>query len=96
MRKSLLARIGEFTREELEHEILSFDDPEVSHGGTESKSTKKKKTYSSEDRRIVEELQKSLGTKIQISRKKGKKGQGRLSIEFYSNDELKDLFRRLI
>ena len=94
-RKSLLKKVNDYTRSELLEKVRVILG-EVSHGGTVDKKPGKKRKISTEDRRIVDELQKSLGTKVQVLRKKDKKGQGKISIEFYSNDELNEIYQRLI
>lgn len=42
--------------------------------------------------RMAEDLQKKLGTKVQIE---GQKGRGRMTIHYYSNEQLTELFEKL-
>jgi len=51
---------------------------------------------SPEDVRITEELQRALGLKVRMQRSESGVEGGRLVISFYSNQDLQELFRRLI
>jgi ParB family chromosome partitioning protein len=96
LRKSLLSAINQYSRRELEALIKENLNTEpalkekVSHGGT---AKREPQSLSIEDQRIVEDMQKSLGTKVQMQR--GKNGQGRLLIDFYSDDDISELYRRV-
>ncbi len=100
MRKELLARMDSLSREELETEIAvlmsaSEKDRTLSHSGT-GDGAKARKSLSPEDQNLIMELQRTLGIKVSLLRKAGKADQGKLVLEFYSMDDLKELFRRLI
>lgn len=100
-RKVLLERIEELSRNELELEIqraLSPDsDAPVSHRGTEAvKGVSPKRAVSLEDRRIIDDIQRSLGTKVDIIRSAKKEGVGRLVLDFYAAEDLEELYRRLV
>lgn len=98
----------EFELEDFLAESQGFD---LSHGGTvganrqgdqrgrkraKSKSDLRKRKLTVEDRRIVEEIQRSLGTKVELIRKSGKNNaRGRLTVEFYSASDLYEVYRRL-
>lgn len=100
VRKELLARIEDYTRGQLEQAIEQLERgfelgaPQSYHGGTERR-TKKAKKLSLEDKRIVEEIQQALSTRVVLARKAGNKGQGRLAIEFYSQEDLEEIYRKL-
>ena len=104
LRKQLLSELDEYSRDGLEQRIarlVSGDQRDVSHSGTGGRETrgrpkKGRGSLSVEDRRIVEELQRALGTKVQLLRAKIKSGQGRLQLEFYSSEDLNEIYRRLI
>ena len=51
---------------------------------------------SPEDQRITDEIQRSLGLKIKMFRPKPDSDSGRIIIEFYSNSDLQEVFRKLI
>jgi ParB family chromosome partitioning protein len=98
-RKSLIARLEQLSRSALEEELDELlgrggQGDEVSHGGTKRKK-RKGPQLSVEDRRIVEEIQRTLGTKVEIARKSGDSGKGRLTLEFYSPTDLYEIYRRL-
>ena len=95
-RQSFLKRLEGLTREQLEDELSRGGEGakkgkknDASHGGTDRKLTP-------EDRRIVDELQKALGMKVQLLRREGEKSHGKLAIDFYSREDLGELYRRLL
>lgn len=96
LRKELLARVDDYTRAQLEKAIkqLTEGGAELYHGGTASKEESSEPNR--EDKRVTEELQKALGTRVVISRKANKPQQGKLLIEFYSEDDLDSMYRKLI
>ena len=53
-------------------------------------------SLSPEDKRIADEIQRSLGLRVKLSRPNAESEQGRLSIEFYSESDLQEVFRRLV
>jgi len=101
IRKELLSRIEHYTRSQLEEAIDTLlgtgqESSELSHGGTGKKAKKPAKKLSAEDRRFVEDVQKELGIKVQISRKPDNKQQGRVVLDFYSKSDLKELYNKLM
>jgi ParB family transcriptional regulator, chromosome partitioning protein len=51
---------------------------------------------SAEDSRIADELQRALGLRVKLLRTSDDEEKGKLTIEFYSEDDLQDVFRRLV
>lgn len=51
---------------------------------------------SAEDSRIVDEMQRGLGLRVRMLRKGQDSEAGRLVVEFYSHDDLQELFRKLV
>jgi len=49
-----------------------------------------------EDERIQDELRRALGMKVRISRSASNPESGRLSVEFYSSEDLQEIFRKLV
>jgi ParB family transcriptional regulator, chromosome partitioning protein len=49
-----------------------------------------------QDGRICEELQQALGVKVRLSRSSPSSSQGKLVLDFYSDDDLQEIFRRLM
>lgn len=66
----------------------------ISEGG--ARDQVRKVELSSEDSRIVDEIQRSLGLKVRMLKVAPEEEKGRLVIEFYSNDDLQEVFRKLV
>ena len=108
-RKEILGRLDDFTRGQLE-EIVKigeipdvFEQPEdtsveeVSHGGTpSSEKLSDNPVVFERDQRIIEDIQRSLGARVQISRGKSKPERGKVVLEFYSEDDLNEVYNRLV
>ncbi len=56
----------------------------------------KKEEPSPEDIRISDEIQRSLGLKVRLQRNAANSESGRLVIEFYSESDLQEIFRKLV
>jgi ParB family chromosome partitioning protein len=54
------------------------------------------KIVSAEDQRIAEEIQRSLGMKVRLSRSTPQAEGGRLVVDFYGDGDLQILFRKLV
>jgi ParB family chromosome partitioning protein len=83
VRASYLKDLDSLTRTELQRNL----EKEQTRGGTTSKNP--------EDIRIAEELQRSLGLRVRITRTNPESQGGKLVVDFYSEDDLKDVYRRL-
>jgi ParB family chromosome partitioning protein len=90
VRASLLEDLDLLTRGELEKEITGAH--------RQGKAPPQRSGYSgesSEDRRVADEIQRALGMKVVLQR--GKRGSsGRLVIDFYNQDDLQEIFKRLV
>lgn len=98
IRRELLARIDDYSRSQLDEAITSLlaADNEVYHGGTQAQEKKKKPSkLEIRDKRTADELCKVLGTKVRIVRSSPDKKRGRLLIDFYSEEDLKGLYKQL-
>ena len=98
-RRELLEKIDELSRSQLEVLVEDYarnstQGRELSHGGTDKRSNGRP-AVSGEDLRLVEDLQKSIGSKVVLQRTAGRPERGRLIVEFYSAEDLDDLYRRL-
>lgn len=96
-RAQFLKLVDDYTRSQLEEAIAQLNQEgsqEVYPGGTKNNQGRSKPAASSADRSLVESLQRSLGVKVSISRKSSKRG--RLSLEFYSDEDLKSLSEKLL
>ena len=101
MRKVLLSELDSLTREELEARIqglpaaAKIGEEEAYHGGTKRSRTKKSGAASAEDQRIMNDIQRALGMRVLVARRRGKPEQGRLMVDFYSAEDLREVYRRL-
>jgi len=90
VRASLLEELDLLTRGELEKEIVGAQRSGKTAGHRMGQSLE-----SSEDRRVADEIQRALGMKVVLQR--GKRGSsGRLVIDFYNQDDLQEIFKRLV
>ncbi|MDD2942337.1 MAG: ParB/RepB/Spo0J family partition protein [bacterium] len=95
-RANILMQLDHLTREDLDA-LIRGDSPVASEKKRKkSASDVANVRISPEDRRIMEEMQKSLGVKVQLSRVKDKDGHGKISIEFYSPEDLYEIYRRVV
>ncbi len=98
-RKKIIPQLDDLSRTQIEALVAhcqetSSDQDSVSHRGTRNK-VRESVSESVEDRRIAEDIQRALGTKVQLLRNSKKPAQGKLSIEFYSGEDLDEIYRRL-
>ena len=105
LREALIEKVDELTRAQIEQAIKTGS-LEVYHGGTpemdsedkkaKSNSKSSKSSVSADDQRIIRELQETLGTKVHIARKKPGAEQGKITLEFYSGQDLEEIYNRLM
>jgi ParB family chromosome partitioning protein len=99
LRKEFIEHIDDWTRSDLEEKLNLLNEqaeiePKTSHGGT--KKAKQEHAISAEDARIIEELQRQLGTKVELVRKGANGQQGKLMIDFYSDEILKGIYNQIV
>lgn len=86
-RGHLLKDLDSYTRSRLAAEV-------------DRKKTSTKKpvapALSADDEKIRDDVQRSLGLKISIARSSSDKEKGKISIEFYSKNDLQELYKRLV
>ncbi|MCB0329087.1 MAG: ParB/RepB/Spo0J family partition protein [Bdellovibrionales bacterium] len=87
IRTSYLKDLDTLTRSQIKNEI----DKELSE-----KKAPKARALSAEDGRLVEELRNALGLKVGMVRSGSDPEAGKLLIEFYSEGDLQELFRKLV
>ena len=85
IRASYLKDLDVLTRNRIKKEI-----------DTKDPKNKALKVATAEDERIADELRRVLGVKVTLQRSAPESERGRLTIEFYSNEDLQDVFRRLM
>ena len=97
-REKLSSVAAEITRKALDKLVAECleSEPSLSHGGTVGSETDRKTPEFSKDSVLVEELQKSLGTKVSLNRKNKDPETGKLVLDFYSDDDLQDIYERLL
>jgi len=86
-RQELLSKLDTLNRDEIAEKVAKISPKskkKVVHRGTDSG-----------DERIRTQLEATLRTKVTIIRNKGNSKHGKLLIEFYSDDELSELYTRL-
>jgi len=88
IRASYLRDLESLTRSELEKDMRK------GAAGTERASPVA--DQDPEDRRITEEIQRAIGLKVRMMRSGPAAESGRLVIDFYSNQDLQEVFRRLV
>jgi ParB family chromosome partitioning protein len=92
-RKKLLENLEKMSRMELEALIEPVLKEKVSHGGTVPNVANT--TFSLEDKRIEEDLQRALGLKVSLKRDKSKLTRGKITIDFYSSSDVNEIYKRL-
>lgn len=85
IRASYLQDLGVLTRNQLKKDLEK-----------EQKNKKAEGALSAEDERIAEEIQRSIGLKVKLVRSQTNVESGKLSIEFYSDQDLQEIFRKLV
>lgn len=55
-----------------------------------------RKLLNAEDERIVDEIQRSIGMRVGLTRSNTKEDSGKITIEFYSDKDLQEIFRKLV
>lgn len=90
VRASYLKDLDVLTRSQLEKNIEQTKD--VSN----VVSVERGSGLSAEDNRIIDEIQRSIGLRVRLSRSSADGDAGRLVIDFYSSDDLQAVFRRLV
>lgn len=92
IRASYLKDLDVLTRAQLERNLDGKRDNGASTGEVQVES----KAISAEDQRIAEEIQRSLGMKVRLTRANATAEAGRLVVDFYGEGDLQILFRKLV
>lgn len=79
-------------------DILTRDQlqKDIERSSPKSPSSGKQPEVSAEDQRLADEIQRSLGLKVRLIRSSPTSPSGKLSIDFYSDDDLQEVFRKLV
>ncbi len=89
-RSELLASIDNLTRTEIE--ALGPKKTKKSSG----KAKNKQKAKSPEDVRLIDEMQKALGLKVNLVRSSKNNEKGKITVDFYSETDLQAIFRAFL
>lgn len=87
IRASYLKDLDVLTRNQLKKDLEKSREETVSYASRQ---------LSPEDQRISDEIQRALGLKVKMFRPKPDADSGKLIIEFYSNTDLQEVFRKLV
>ena len=87
IRASYLKDLEVLTRSELEKNLEQAKSKGEDNGS---------KVVNAEDLRIADEMQRSLGLRVKLSRPSPESQSGKVTIEFYSENDLQLVFRKLI
>jgi ParB family chromosome partitioning protein len=90
IRASYLNDLDVLTRSELERNLKA---PKPAPANSDDGAGK---VVSAEDMRIADEIQRSLGMKVKLSRSSADADGGRLTIDFYGDSDLQIIFRKLV
>lgn len=77
-------------------EVLSRTKLEEKISEGQAETVTKRSELTAEDSRIVDEIQRSLGLKVRMLKVAPEEEKGRLVVEFYSNQDLQEIFRKLV
>lgn len=84
IRATYLKDIDTLTREQLQKKVPS------------QSSKEGRRAAAPDDERIVDEMQRSLGLRVKMFRDRNNEEAGVLHLEFYSNSDLQEIFRRVV
>lgn len=87
IRASYLKDLDVLTRNQLKKDLDKSKEDNASIGSRQ---------LSPEDQRITDEIQRALGLKVKMFRPNPESDSGKVIIEFYSNSDLQEVFRKLI
>ncbi len=88
-RARLLKDIDSISRDSLNLKV-------VQKAPSKSRVLGKAKVVRPEDQRIADEIQRSIGLKVALTRSASDSESGKLMIDFYSEEDLQELFRKLV
>ena len=88
IRSSYLKDLDSLTRVQLKKDIES--------AANSDEAVEAAQVTSPEDLRIADEIQRALGLKVRLSRSASNSERGRISVEFYSDSDLQEIFRKLV
>jgi ParB family chromosome partitioning protein len=94
IRATYLREIEDLTRSDIEGQLKGRGDAKRSL--SDQKSRDRTEIIDPEDERIADEIQRAIGVKVRLNRESKNSGRGRLVLEFYSEEDLQEIFRKLV
>ncbi len=92
LRATYLREIEEITRSDIEAHLKGRSVRTTTPETRDSKD----EVIDPEDRRIADEIQRAVGVRVRLQREGRNSNRGRLVLEFYSEDDLQEIFRKLV
>lgn len=92
IRATYLKDLELVTREELQKAVSGEEAPKP----VETRGGERERFENPEDHRLADEIQRSLGLKVRLTRTSPTSPSGKLTIDFYSDQDLQEVFRKLI
>jgi ParB family chromosome partitioning protein len=96
IRATYLKDLELVTRQQLQKEVLDRKTDSTTSTAPSARATSRLTSVSAEDERLSDEIQRALGLKVRLQRTDSRSRSGRLTIEFYSDADLQEVFRKLV
>lgn len=94
LRATYLREIEEITRRDIEAHLKGSTDQKRER--PDLRRDDKEVFRDPEDERIADEIQRAIGVRVRLQRESKDGSRGRLVLEFYSEDDLQEIFRKLV
>ena len=95
LRATYLREIEEITRSDIEAHLKGRTERTI-RPQQEKGDSEKDDPMDPEDQRIADEIQRAVGVRVRLQREARNSNRGRLVLEFYSEDDLQEIFRKLV
>jgi len=95
LRATYLREIEEITRSDIEAHLKGRSQRTI-RTQQERTDSEKDDPMDPEDQRIADEIQRAVGVRVRLQRESRNSNRGRLVLEFYSEDDLQEIFRKLV
>jgi ParB family chromosome partitioning protein len=95
LRATYLREIEEITRSDIEAHLKGSSQRTI-RPQQERADSEKDDPMDPEDQRIADEIQRAVGVRVRLQREARNSNRGRLVLEFYSEDDLQEIFRKLV
>lgn len=95
LRATYLREIEEITRSDIEAHLKGRTE-KLTRARSEKSDGEQDEPMDPEDQRISDEIQRAIGVRVRLQREARNSNRGRLVLEFYSEDDLQEIFRKLV